>query len=573
MLTDKIEGSPDENVAWVSDVAAQMLRRLGYRYIALNPGASYRGLHNSLVNHLGNEDPAILLCQHEDHAVAIAHGYAKATGEPMACVLHANIGLMHGMMLIYSAWCDRAPMLVLGATGPVDAAKRRPWIDWIHTSSDQGGIIRDIVKWDNQPTSAGALVETMLRANFLTRTAPSAPVYVCLDAGLQEASLDQPLQFPNIDRFKAPPAPRAQQQTIEEAATLLSQAKCPIILVGRGERSTKAWNARIALAERLGACVITEMKTGAVFPTDHPGHVVQPFRGSSSKAANAVLRQADVILSLDWIDLSGALRSLDHQYKLIHASLDHMLHNGAHMNYLALSPVDVMMSAQADTVVADLLERLGPGEQRAPWRPAVSRASKPNNSSRITMTQVATELRAAFEDPDQVCFGALMREWPTELWPFRDPFSYFGQDGGGALGAGPGISVGVALAMHQKGRLPVSVIGDGDILMSSSALWTATRHRIPLLVLVNNNNSYLNDELHQETIARRRNRTVGNKGVGQRLEDPDVDIANLARSYGAVGIGPVKDPCDVRDAIRKGVAVLKQGGVAVIDFRIPPRAE
>ncbi len=151
MKLDRIEGKPDARVAWGSDVAAQMLRRLGIPYISLNPGASYRGLHDSIVNHLGNERPGILLCLHEDHSVAIAHGYAKATGEPMACVLHSNVGLLHGMMSLFNAWCDRVPMMVLGATGPVNAELRRPWIDWIHTSRDQGAYIRSLIKWDDQP--------------------------------------------------------------------------------------------------------------------------------------------------------------------------------------------------------------------------------------------------------------------------------------------------------------------------------------------------------------------------------------------------------------------------------------
>ena len=90
-MTDWKE-NPTASVAWGSDIAAQMLRRFGIRYISLNPGASYRGFHDSLVNHLGNENPGIILCLHEDHSVAIAHGYAKATGEPMACVLHSNVG-------------------------------------------------------------------------------------------------------------------------------------------------------------------------------------------------------------------------------------------------------------------------------------------------------------------------------------------------------------------------------------------------------------------------------------------------------------------------------------------------
>jgi len=171
MQLDRPEGPPDRKVAWGSDVAAQMLRRFGIPYVSLNPGASYRGLHDSLVNHLGNERPGILLCLHEDHSVAIAHGYAKATGEPMACVLHSNVGLLHGMMSLFNAWCDRVPMIVLGATGPVDAEKRRPWIDWIHTSRDQGASIRSIIKWDDQPSAPQALVESMHRAHIQTASA------------------------------------------------------------------------------------------------------------------------------------------------------------------------------------------------------------------------------------------------------------------------------------------------------------------------------------------------------------------------------------------------------------------
>ena len=277
MHLDRIEGKADEVVAWGSDVAAQMLRRFGIPYVSLNPGASYRGLHDSLVNHLGNETPGMLLCMHEDHAVAIAHGYAKVTDEPMACVLHSNVGLMHGMMSLFNAYCDRVPMLVLGATGPVDSAKRRPWIDWIHTSKDQGGLIRSFVKWDDQPTSAQALVEAMCRANILTRAAPTAPVYVCLDAGFQEARLEAEPDWPDLSRFAPPAPPRPSRASIEAAAALLKRAQRPLILVGRGTRSMEAWRQRVDLAERLGACVMTDLKTGAMFPTDHSAHVVQPF--------------------------------------------------------------------------------------------------------------------------------------------------------------------------------------------------------------------------------------------------------------------------------------------------------
>lgn len=163
-----------DNGVWGSDVVALMLRRLEIPYLALNPGSSYRGLHDSLVNHLGNQDPQMLLCLHEEHAVALAHGYAKVTGKPMGVILHSNVGLMHATMAIYNAWCDRVPMLILGATGPVDANERRPWIDWLHTAKDQGALIRPYVKWDDQPVSVPAAIDSLIRAANLTRMAPQA---------------------------------------------------------------------------------------------------------------------------------------------------------------------------------------------------------------------------------------------------------------------------------------------------------------------------------------------------------------------------------------------------------------
>src|SRR5438093_4753666 len=189
-----------------SDVVAATLGALGIPYVALNPGSSYRGLHDSLVNFLGNTAPQMLLCLHEEHAVAIAHGYAKVTGRPLAVVVHANVGLMHATMAIFNAWCDRRPVLVLGATGPVDAAKRRPWIDWIHTARDQGALVRPYVKWDDQPTSPAATREALLRAAWHAQSAPRGPVYVNLDAEMQEAPRDSPLPPIDTARYVPPVA-------------------------------------------------------------------------------------------------------------------------------------------------------------------------------------------------------------------------------------------------------------------------------------------------------------------------------------------------------------------------------
>jgi thiamine pyrophosphate-dependent acetolactate synthase large subunit-like protein len=571
MRLDKPESAPDRDIRWGSDIAAEMLRRLGCEYVSLNPGASYRGLHDSIVNHLGNDRPGILLCLHEDHSVAIAHGYARVTGQPMACVLHANVGLLHGMMAMFNAWCDRAPVLVLGATGPLAAEKRRPWIDWIHTMRDQGGLVRNFVKWDDQPSSPESLVESMTRAWLLTRSQPTGPVYVCLDAGLQEAKLEREPDWPDLTRFQPPSPPRPAQSDVARAADMLAGAERPLILFGRGSRDAAAWQARIRLAERLGACVMSDLKTGAMFPTSHPAHVVPPFN-ALPRSAREVMAEADCLLSLDWVDHGGALKqaaSSQNGARIIAASLDRHLHRGAGMEYQALAPADIYFDCGSDAVVDALVNALGDGSKR-PWKQRIPGASAKTDGGSITLHQIAAALRDNFDDPEQVTFSLLNRGWPVEIWPFTSALSYLGKDGGGGLGSGPGLSVGAAVALHKLGRYAVSVLGDGDFCMGATALWTAVHHRIPLLILIDNNRSYFNDELHQENVARARGRNENNRWIGLRLDDPLPDIAKLAQAQGAVGIGPVMNPNDVPKAIAEGVGVLKSGGVCVIDFHVDP---
>jgi thiamine pyrophosphate-dependent acetolactate synthase large subunit-like protein len=577
MHLDKIKGKPDDEMAWGSDVAAQMLRRFNIPFISLNPGASYRGFHDSIVNHLGNETPGMILCLHEDHSVAIAHGYAKATGEPMACVLHSNVGLLHGAMSLFNAWLDRAPMLVLGATGPLDAPKRRPWIDWIHTSRDQAGLVRSIIKWDDQPSSPQALVESMCRANIMTRSAPTAPVYVVLDAGLQEMKLDNQStpEMPDLSRYTPPPAPAPGTESLDAALALIKTSKKPLVLLGRNGRKQSQWDARVKLVERIGAVVMTDLKSGAGFPSDHPAQVVAPFN-QLNKDARSVVAECDLILSLDWIDLGGAVRqgktagAVD--AKVIHCSLDSMLHNGMHMDYQELPAVDVRINACPEEMVAALNRALGDGPKKAPWRKAFE--IKHKQREKLHLTHVASALREALgKDAAKASFTGLARGWPIDLFPFKDPHAYMGKDGGGGIGSGPGISVGAALGLSRMGRLPIGILGDGDFAMGSNALWSAVHHKIPLLIVLNNNRSYFNDELHQETVAVKRKRETANRWVGQSMTNPDVDFATLAKSYGAVGIGPVKTVEDMEAAIKEGVAALKAGKVCLIDAWVDPTEE
>ena len=546
-----------------------MLRRLDIPYIALNPGASYRGLHDSLVNYLGNRAPEMLLCLHEEQAVAIAHGYAKATGNAMAVALHSNVGLMHGTMAIYNAWCDRAPMLILGATGPLDATLRRPWIDWIHTAQDQGALIRNFVKWDDQPGSAAALPESLYRAWQQTATPPHGPVYVCLDAEIQEAPLEGTVELPGPERYRPAPPPSPNQTALHDAATLLGRGKNIVILFGRGRRSERAWANRVTLAERLGAKMLSDLKAGAMVPTDHPLHVGEPFN-QVSKPALAALRAADVILSLDWIDLGGALRQAFGRdpvpAKIIHAGEDLYLHNGWGKEHLELPPIDVHLLGDADTAVTELLALLPSPPRSIPE--ARNSGTEPEPAS-LNLRAVASALKAAVgEQP--VTFASLARAWPVDLWPHRHPLDYLGKDGGGGVGSGPGITIGAALALKDSQRLTVGVLGDGDTLMSMNALWTAGRYAIPALIVVANNRSYYNDELHQEGVARHRNRPTANRWIGQRIDDPAPDIAKLAQAQGVMGIGPVKEVSQLNDALGRAVACVRGGKPCVVDVHIDP---
>jgi len=569
---EPVEGPLDDAVGWGSDVPAQMLRRLGVPFIALTPGASYRGFHDSLVNHLGNESPEMLLCLHEEHAVAIAHGYAKVKGQAMAVALHSNVGLMHGSMAIFNAWADRAPMLILGATGPMDATLRRPWIDWLHTTQDQGALIRHFTKWDDQPGSAQGCAEAMARGWKMTNSAPMAPVYVNLDAGWQEAPLEGEIAWPDPARHSTPAAARPDPALIADVADRLTTAQHPAILFGRGARTAEMASVRIAVAERIGAAMLSDLKAGCMVPTNHANHAGPPMNRISAQARD-VLRRADVVLSLGWIDLGGILRQAfggaPVGATVIHASDEARLHLGWGQEHFELPTVDIEFSCSPDTVAVDLLAAL-PGDAKLAPPLQGARAGDVAVGPSLTMRDVARTLRAEIGDTP-VTFPALSRSWPHDLWPLRHPLDYLGKDGGGGIGSGPGLAVGAALALKGSGRLVVATLGDGDTLMGITALWTAAKYRLPVLIIVGNNRSYFNDELHQERVAERRGRNPANAWVGQRLDDPAPDIAGLARAQGIDASGPVDTAEQLADAMAVGIAALREGRPYLIDVLIDPR--
>jgi len=584
---DRPEKLGKPQMKWGSDVVAEVARRLDLKYIALVPGASYRGFHDSIVNYLGNTNPQMVICLHEEHAVSIADGYGKVTEEPMAVALHSNVGLMHASMPIFNAWCDRTPMMIFGATGPVDAHRRRPWIDWIHTSKDQASIIRNYTKWDDQPASPQAAVEAVLRANQITRTAPRGPVYICLDAGLQEAPLAEEILVPDVARFAPAPSPAIPQRQVEQALKAIGAAKFPLILMGRVSRKQEDWNRRVRFAEAIGAIVLTSSNDPASFPTTHRLHVAAPCL-RPSKAATALIEKADLIISMDWLDLAGIFRLAMGKAQtqtpvdktILHCSVDNYRINGWSMDHQALPAVDIPIHAEPDQLVLQLLEKIGsekpsktkarPELQGLPhWNDRTAAPALASRRTSMTLWEMAMAVRD-FAKNRQVTFARLPIGWPGEAYEFDGPLSFLGNDGGGAVGTGPGHTIGAALALKDSGRLTIGVIGDGDYLMGVNALWTAAHFEIPVMIVVADNRSYFNDEMHQERVAEMRGRPAENRWIGQRIDDPRIDVVAMARAQGFEAEAPVTTIEALAKALKRGAEIVRRGGRYFIDSVVEP---
>jgi thiamine pyrophosphate-dependent acetolactate synthase large subunit-like protein len=570
--------------AFNSDVMADVLSRLGFRYIVVAPGSSFRGLHESLVNHLGNRTPEMILALHEEHAVAIAHGYARVTEEPLAVVVHCNVGVMHASMAVYNAWCDRVPMMILAGTGPLDSERRRTPVDWLHAAIDQGATVRPFTKWDDQPLSIKATVESLLRGFQLSTSAPKAPVFITLDQRLQE-DRHQPFALPPAERFAPGAQPEPDRAAVDAAARLLASASNPALLCGRVSRREDDWARRIELAEMLGATVFTDFKVGASFPTDHPLHGPDPSIVFTGADGVEMLKRADVILSLDWWDQATLFKQVwpDGQVpaKVIRCSLDSYLHRGWTRDHLGLSPVDIDILAAPDRVVPPLLERLKADSGLAK-RAAERRAVREKEGRHIVRKRPlggdaqAIGLWDIGEALDSALCGerfSLVRAplgWQASSLPIRHPLDYLGADGAAGIGGAPGMSVGSALALKESGRIPVAVFGDGEFLMAPTALWSASSVDAPLLVIIANNRGYYIDEQHQAVTSKARGRSVETAGVGQRIQGPDVDLGAIARAQGFTAPPPVQRLADLAAAVKAGVAEVKQGGRCFLDVRITP---
>lgn len=344
-----------------------------------------------------------------------------------------------------------------------------------------------------------------------------------------------------------------------------------MILYGRCERRQSAWDNRLELAERIGAKMLSDLKAGAMVPTNHELHAAAPFTGLNP-AGKEVLQNADVILSIGWIDLGGLLRQCFGASpvtpKVIHASVDAQLHNGWGKETFSLPPVDINLMVDPDQAVADLLAAI-PAKKTKSYQLAPPSVDRPGEDDLLNIRHVAFALRDAVGN-EKTSFAALARSWPVDVFPHTHPLAYLGKDGGGGIGSGPGLTIGAALAQKHSDLLSIGVLGDGDTAMSINALWTAAKYEIPALIIIANNRSYFNDELHQEGVAKTRGRNPKNRWVGQQVDMPAPDLAKLAEGQGVKGIGPITDPKALKAAIDEAVAEVRSGKPCLIDVYIDP---
>jgi acetolactate synthase-1/2/3 large subunit len=568
---------------WQSDVIVDLIKRYGFPYITLNPGASFRGLHDSLVNYGGN-DPPMLLCPHEEIAVQIAHGYAKAAHRPLAVILHDLVGLLHAAMAIYYAYIDRAPVFIIGATGPMHEGKRRPHIDWTHSALVQGNAVRDYVKWDYQPTALEGVPESFARAFSIMTTEPQGPIYLCYDAMLQEEQLVTEVPLPPQDAAATPAAMMPDPAALHAIVDRLLAAEHPLLLAEYVGRRATGFNDLVALAETAGAAV-WDIDSALNFPNRH--------RLCLSMDKDYA-RRADVLVALDVRDWEKPLSELDSTKRtvrpLLSASCERLEIGFAEIgiskwsfDYCRMLPSSVRALGDTALAIPELTRlcqaRLAGDaklkariEERAAaigrrhdalWANWQDAAREDFDACPVTLPRFALEIWDVINTEDWVLTANNLRNLLRRLWDFDRPYRHPGRELGTATQIG--ISLGVALAHKDSGRVVVDIQPDGDLMFDAGALWVAAKHRIPILIVMFNNRAYYNDWEHQLRMAKERGTDATKAHIGMDLFGPEPDFAALARSMGCYGEGPIERPDGIRPALLRALKEVKEGRPALVD--------
>ncbi len=571
-----------------SDFMVDVFKQIGFDYVCANPGSSFRALHESLINYGGNANPELITCCHEESAIAMAHGYAKMEGKPIAVFAHGTVGLQHAAMAIYNAYCDHAPVYIVVGNS-IDAAERRPGVEWAHSVQDAASMVRDFTKWDDLPISLQHFAESAVRAYKIAMTPPTMPVLLVADSDLQERPV-APNAKPHVPKITLSAPPAGDAGAVAEAAKMLVAAENPVIIADRAARTPNGMTLLVELAETLQAPVIHQ--GGRMnFPSRHPLNQTDGARG--------LIVNADVILGLEVWDFWGTVNAYRDQLerssrpitkstaKVIGISSGDLFSKSNYQDFQRFPDLDLSIAADAEATLPSLIDackrlitadrkrafedrgkKLAAAHQQALER-ARNEATYAWDASPISTARLAAELWAQIQNRDWSLVSG--GGWPQRLWNFDKYHQYIGGSGGAGVGYGAPASLGAALANKKHGRLSVNIQNDGDLMYAPGVLWTSAHHRIPLLSVMHNNRAYHMEVMHLQRMANRHQRGITRAGIGTRIEDPNIDYATIAKGMGVHGEGPISDPKDLGPALRRAIEVVERGEPALVDVVTQPR--
>ena len=575
-----------------SDFMVDVIKSLKIDYVCSNPGSSFRGLHESIINYGGNRSPEFITCCHEESSVGMAHGYAKIEGQPLLVMAHGTVGLQHAAMAVYNAYCDRVPVLIIGGN-IMDATKRISEVEWAHSAQDAAAVLRDYVKWDDLPVSLPHFAESTVRAYKTAMTPPMMPVLLVVDAELQENPIaaDASLKVPRLMPYGPP---QGDSGSVDEAARLLVAAESPVLIAGRAARTPAGLAHLVELAETLQIPVI-DQKDRMNFPTRHPLN--------QTESGRALIGNADVILGLEVNDFWGTVHSFRDQMertshsiarpdaKTISINSANLFVKSNYQNFQRYPEVDIDIPADAEATLPSLTEavrRRLDASRKSAFRDRAARLAAAHDeslqqardaaafawdASPISTARLSAELWAQIksEDWSLVSNATFLSRWPLRLWAFEKHYQYIGAQGGYGIGYNAPASVGAALANRKYGRLSVNMQCDGDLMYAPGILWTAAHHNIPLLTVMHNNRAYHQEVMQVQIMANRHSRGLDRACIGTTISDPNIDFAKLAQSMGVYAEGPISDPKELGPAVTRAIQVVKRGEPALLDVLTQPR--
>jgi acetolactate synthase-1/2/3 large subunit len=561
-----------------SDLMVQVLKDLRIEYVALNPGSTFEGLQESIINYgtPPNSMPELITSLHEESAVTMAHGYAKATGRPMCALLHGTIGVQHAAMSIYQAYYDRTPVLLI--------AGRDLGFIAAHSANDMAGMVRSFTKWDAQPKTLEESLTAIQHAYNEAITPPCGPTMVVIDIDLQKEEAHD-LKVPS---YAAPHIAGIDPSEAREIARALLESQSPRITVGR-LRTPDGVRLAVQLAELTGASTSTAATQGPMsFPQRHP--LCGP--GASETY--------DYVLGLEapaaQVSLTGpALSTL-------------LARDTAKIGFGGIAPgvsragrgrgdaprgrvIEVDAEASLPVLIEEVRRQMTSDRHRSTQDRAGKHAIA-NQQARLEALNKALEQKRAGWNSTPIATARIYAElWPLivnedwilaspsgfsgghngQLWDHDRPYSYLGSQGAGAMGYGAPASVGAALAAKSRGQIVINIQCDGDLNYAPGVLWTATHHQLPVLTVMHNNRAWHQELMFVEYMCGVRGRGGDRGHIGTTLRDPFIDYRMMAAGYGMAGEGPITDPAKLGAALKRGVASVKRGQPYLIDVITQPR--